>query len=171
MECALYHGSRAMNLNAALLQPKRIVVQVSRGLPGPKGQVDASDVNDAVLAWLAANDVLAVSRTAGETLSALRCVWEDNSGKVWLLDADDTAHAALFAGVTTTAGQSGAQVTVQRAGVLDAGGLNLTPGPVWLGTNGALTQTPPTGGCDLYIGAAVAGSRLILSPAEPIYSE
>jgi hypothetical protein len=51
-----------MNLNAALLQPKRIVVQVSRGLPGPKGQVDASDVNDAVLAWLAVNDLPGVVR-------------------------------------------------------------------------------------------------------------
>jgi hypothetical protein len=133
------------------------VVEVARqGQPGPPG-TDAAEAR--------------ASRVAGETLSALRGVWEDDAGAVWRLDASDAAHIALFAGITITAATAGDDVTIQRAGVLDAAGLNLTPGPVWLGTNGALTQTRPTSGFFLLLGAATAASRLILSPSLPIRLE
>jgi hypothetical protein len=148
------------------------VVEVARqGMPGPPGVVDAAAVDSAVRDWLADNSVLAVTRVAGETLSALKGVWEDDAGAVWSLDASDSAHITLFAGVTITAATAGGNVTVQRSGVLDAGGLNLTPGPVWLGVDGALTQTRPAAGFSLLLGAATAASRLILSPSLPIRLE
>ncbi|MDR2365424.1 MAG: hypothetical protein LBD68_06155 [Zoogloeaceae bacterium] len=112
-------------------------------------------------------------RVAGVALSALKAVWEDEDGKVWPLDCRDAAHVDFFVGITLTAAQAGGDITLQSDGELDASGLNLAPGPVWLGENGALTQIPPeaSGTVDLYLGAATAGSRLMLSPAEPIFLE
>jgi hypothetical protein len=108
------------------------------------------------------------SGIAGETISALRAVWEDSDGHLYLLDAHDAAHIDLFAGVSLTAALLGESLLIQRFGTLDATGLNLVPGPVWLGLNGALTQSPPETGFDLYLGAAISASRLILDPAEAV---
>lgn len=112
-----------------------------------------------------------VYRSAGETLSALKAVWEDADGAVWALDAHDAEHIELYVGLTLTSADEGEAIKVQRVGALDADGLNLTPGRVWLGDDGALTQTPPSSGISLCLGAATAGSRLTLSPARPIYLE
>jgi hypothetical protein len=162
-----------MNTETLVIERDRLeIVEVARqGLPGPQGVVDAAAVESAVRDWLADNSVLAVTRVAGETLSALRGVWEDDAGAVWLLDAQDAAHIALFAGISITSATAGDDVTIQRAGVLNASGLNLTPGPVWLGTNGALTQVRPTSGFFLLLGAATSSDRLILSPSHPIRLE
>ncbi|MDR0717521.1 MAG: hypothetical protein LBF50_08905 [Azoarcus sp.] len=112
-----------------------------------------------------------VARTAGAALSALIAVWEDEDGAVWPLDWRDAAHIDLLAGVTRTAALAGDEITIQRAGVVDAAGLGLVPGPVWIGEDGRLTQTPPVDGFDVYLGPALSGSRMILSPAEPIFLE
>lgn len=131
-------------------------VPVLRGEPGPPGpQGDATFL-----------------RTSAGELSALRAVWEDAAGVVHLLDYRDAAHIDLLAGITVTAaGAAGQPVTVQRSGVLDAAGLGLAPGRVWLGAAGALTQTPADDGFDVLIGTAVAPGRLILNPQDPINLE
>lgn len=114
----------------------------------------------------------AFQRTSGAALSALRVVWEDDSGVVHLLDYRDDAHIDLLAGITlTAAGAAGQLVTLQRAGVLDAAGLGLVPGRVWLGADGALTQTPPADGFDVLLGAAVAAGRLMLDVQDHITLE
>jgi uncharacterized protein (DUF697 family) len=110
-----------------------------------------------------------VERKAGEALSALRGVWEDEQGVVRLLDPSDEEHIGLFTGITITAGSTGETVRVQCSGVVDAESKGLVPGPVWLGVAGALVQVPPTRGVDFHLGAAVAESRLVLFPAEPIF--
>jgi hypothetical protein len=108
-------------------------------------------------------------RQAGEPLSALRAVWGDEDGAVWPLDCQDAAHVALLAGVTlSSANAAGQTVRVQREGTLEADGLALVPGPVWLGADGALTQTPPESGFDFYLGAATGEHLIFLSPTEPI---
>jgi hypothetical protein len=106
-------------------------------------------------------------RVAAQTLSALVVVWEDSAGRVQPLDAHDDEHIHLFVGVTLTAANSGAKVLIQRTGLLDMGGLNFMPGPVWLGQGGALTQTVPASGYSLQLGAALSGSRLLLDPSLP----
>ncbi|MDR3159757.1 MAG: hypothetical protein LBU11_12320 [Zoogloeaceae bacterium] len=140
----------------AFAREVEVVEYGQRGLPGPPG-ADAAESR--------------VSRVAGETLSALKVVWEDADEKVYLLDNQDAAHVALFAGIAVTSATAGNPATLQRLGVLDASGLNLTPGAVWLGAGGNLTQTPPASGFDLYIGVALSGSRLVLSPSEPVELE
>jgi hypothetical protein len=99
-------------------------------------------------------------------------VWEDPAGVVRLLDYRDAAHIDLLAGITVTAaGAAGQPVTVQRSGVLDAAGLGLVPGRVWLGADGALTQAPPADGFDVLLGSAVAGARLVFNLQDTIHLE
>ena len=112
----------------------------------------------------------AVQRLSGETLSALRAVYELD-GEVYALDYRDAAHIDLLLGITLTAADQGQPVNVQRSGVLDDAGWAWTPGRVWLGADGRLTQTPPTDGFDVLIGAATSATRITLNLTETIELE
>ena len=116
-------------------------------------------------------DGSAFIRIAGEPISALRAVYELPSGTVHPLSADDAEHIDLLAGVTVTSAATGQEITVQRSAPLDASGLNLQPGRVWLGMGGALTQTPPDTGFDTLLGYATAEQRLYIDISETILLE
>jgi len=120
----------------------------AQGIPGPAGGS-------------------ALQRSAGETLSALHFVYEI-ANQVFLLSPDDGEHIFQALGVTLTAADTGDLINVQRSGALDESSWSWTPGPVWLGAGGNLTQTPPSGGFDLMIGAAVSPTRIILNLQQPI---
>jgi len=112
----------------------------------------------------------AVQRTFGETLSALRAVYElDN--QVFALDYRDDEHIDLLLGITLTAGALGQVGNVQRSGAIDDAGWSWTPGPVWLGANGALTQVSPVDGYDVLIGSANSATRITLNLQDPINLE
>jgi len=110
-------------------------------------------------------------RQSSGPLSALRVVWEDEFGAVRLLDAGDADHIDLLCGLTITATSDAGDVTVQRSGPVDDGSWSWTPGRVWLGANGALTQTPPANRFDVLVGYAVSPTRLILDFQDPIELE
>ena len=112
----------------------------------------------------------AFQRIAGETLSALRAVYE-LGGVVRYLDPQDDDHIDLLLGLTLTAATPGAPVNIQRSGPIDDSGWSWTPGPVWLGPAGTLTQTPPADGYDVLIGAAMSATRLTLNIQPPIVLE
>lgn len=109
-------------------------------------------------------------RDAGETLSALRVVYE-LAGQVFVLDAGDAAHIDLLLGVTLTAAETGASINVQRSGAIDDASWSWQPGRVWLGAAGALTQTPPVDGFAVLIGAAVSATRITLNIQDAIQLE
>lgn len=140
-------------------QPQHVVV--TRGIPGHRGPQGVPGPAGGA----------AFIRVAAVTLSALVVVWEDAAGLVHPLDYRDEAHAALLCGLTITSAGAGQDVTVQRAGPLDAAGLGLVPGRVWLGVDGRLTQTPPQDGCDILVGNATADERIYLNFNEAIYLE
>lgn len=102
-----------------------------------------------------------VRQTSG-ALSALRVVWEDELGVVRPLDASDAGHIDLVCGLTLTGASGPADVTVQRSGPVDDAAWAWTPGRVWLGAGGALTQVVPAAGFDLVVGFAVSPTRLYL---------
>lgn len=129
-------------------------VVVTRGVPGPAGR-DGESQN--------------FTRHTPAPLSALVVVWEDPTGAVHPLDYRDDAHIDLLAGLTVTSGGAGAVVTIQRSAVLDAHGLGLAPGRVWLGVDGRLTQTPPQDGCDILVGYATADERIYIDFSEAIF--
>ena len=112
----------------------------------------------------------AFQRTAGETISALRALYELN-GQVFALDYRDADHIDLILGLSLTAADAGQPLNVQRSGVLDDNGWSWTPGRVWLGADGALTQTPPADGFDVLIGVAVSATRITLDLTDPIELE
>lgn len=135
-----------------LQQPDLLLLEHgSQGPPGPPGPDGGS----------------ALQRPAGETLSALRVVYE-LAGAVFALDYRDAEHIDLVVGVTLTAAAQGGAVNIQRSGTLDDAAWSWQPGPVWLGAAGALTQSPPTDGFDLLIGSAVSATRITLNIQDPI---
>ncbi|UZZ12458.1 hypothetical protein NDO41_08270 [Ectopseudomonas mendocina] len=112
----------------------------------------------------------AFQRQAGETLSAMRVVYE-LAGQVYALDAGDAGHIDLLLGVTVSAAESGSAINVQRSGAVDNSGWNWQPGRVWLGAAGSLTQTPPADGFVVLIGAAVSATRITLNIQDAIQLE
>lgn len=109
----------------------------------------------------------ALQRTAGATLSALVVVYEED-GEVFALDKDDDANIDQLLGLTVTAADLGEPINVQRSGEVNNSGWALTPGRVYLGASGALTQTPATNGNDVLIGRAVSATRLLLDIQDTI---
>jgi hypothetical protein len=141
-------------------QPAPPAVVVTRGIPGPQGrQGEPGPAGGA-----------SVQRTAGSNLSALLAVYE-LGGVVRALSADDAVHIDLMLGITLTAAQAGEPVNVQRLGAIEDSGWNWEPGRVFLGANGALTQTPPTSGFDVLIGSATSPTRIALNLQDPISLE
>lgn len=122
-----------------------------QGIPGPAGGA-------------------AVERVAGETISALRVVYELD-GRVFALDYRDAEHIDLLLGVTLTAASAGAAVNVQRTGDLSDSGWAWQPGRIYLGQAGLLTQHPAETGYSLLIGSAVSATRILLNLQDPIELE
>ena len=114
-----------------------------QGIPGPAGGT-------------------AVARVAGETLSALRVVYEVD-GEVFLLDSTDDVHIDQLLGLTITSGAASENVNVQLVGAVDDASWSWTPGRVYLGASGFLTQTPPDAGYLVLVGYAVSATRLVLN--------
>ncbi len=144
-----------------LVEPEPEVLIVAAGDQGPPGAKGADGAPGPA-------GGATVRRTAGETLSALRAVYELD-GSVFLLAPDDEDHIDLLLGITITAAASGSPVNVQLIGALDDDAWSLIPGLVWLGASGTLTQIPPTSGFDVRIGSAVSTSRVTLNIEEPVW--
>jgi len=135
-----------------------IVTAGAQGPMGPQGQIGPAGGS-------------AFTRRAGETISALTAVYEDSLGIVYPLSNTDEINIDLLAGIAITGAHAGADITIQRSGPLDASGLNLQPGRVWLGMDGALTQTPPENGFDTLLGYATAEQRIYIDISESIQLE
>ena len=133
----------------------QILSVAEQGPPGPPGPAGPSGATTFV-------------RQSAGALSAMRIVWEDEAGVVFALDSADDGHIDLLCGITLTATSDAGPVTVQRTGAVDDSAWDWTPGRVYLGANGAPTQSPPTTGFDVLIGTAVSPTRIILNFQDPI---
>lgn len=108
-----------------------------------------------------------VSLTAGVNLSALRAVTTDANGNA-VYASNDTKNNAVVVGLTSAAATAGNAVSVRTAGIVEDAVWSWTKGPVFLGSNGALTQTAPTGGAIIVqIGRALTTTKLQID-IEPI---
>lgn len=107
-----------------------------------------------------------LSLTAGVNLSALRAVTTDGSGNA-VYASNDTLANAVVVGLTETAATAGNAVSVRTAGIVEDANWAWTKGPVFLGTNGALTQTAPTGGAIVVQVARAITATKILIDVEP----
>jgi hypothetical protein len=89
-----------------------------------------------------------------------------------VLDPHDADHIDLICGLTLTATAGVGDVTVQRGGPVDDGAWSwASPGRVYLGASGTLTQTPAADGYDVLVGYAVSPTRIYLDIQDPIFLE
>ncbi len=84
-------------------------------------------------------------------------------------DCGNPADAFAVAGITLQAVASGTTVQVQTYGELTETSWNWLVGqPVYLGTAGQLTQTPPSAAFILVVGIPVTATTLLLDIQQPI---
>ena len=112
---------------------------------------------------------ITTTRRAAATVSALRLVSEQADGVRPLNPADDDSVAGML-GVTITAADEGDMVRLRSlAGdsITDAAWA-WTPGFVFAGPNGTLTQIVPVAGWEIVVGYAPSPTRLNLTFDEPL---
>jgi hypothetical protein len=103
-------------------------------VPGPAGPPGSGEGGAAVV----------VTGTAGTALSGHRAVVRNTSGAWVYADNQTAGHIGLPIGITTGAAASGDPVSVVMVGELTEPSWSWTPGPIFLGAAGALTQSVPT---------------------------
>lgn len=124
------------------------------GLQGPQGTPGAGGAQTIVY-------------NAGEPISGHKVVRMD-SGLVYIADSSNDAHLGQAIGISTNAASIGNPVTVQTIGeITDASLVFSTPGPVFVGTNGAVTQTAPSTGWIQRVGTALDSDSLLINFETP----
>lgn len=123
-------------------------------------------VNENITLNIESGGLVAVSQdltlTAGENLSALRAVTTNSSGQA-VYASNATLADAQVVGITLGAASSTQQVGVKTFGPMSDASWNWTKGAVYLGTNGQLTQTAPSGGAVIVqVGRALTATQLFV---------
>lgn len=109
-----------------------------------------------------------VVRTAGETISALKAVYELD-GQVFALDSQDVDHAPLYLGIAVSSATTGLDVVIQRAGTIDDASWTWPGGEVFVGLAGTLTYIAPVTGFKLIVGNSPSPQRINLTFDTPVY--
>jgi hypothetical protein len=108
--------------------------------------------------------------TASINLSALRAVILDNAGQFAYADSGTPSHAYRVAGILPYAISQGTEGVAYRLGEISDAVWNWARGsPIYLGTNGQLTQSPPTTGFLLVLAQPVSATTINLQPPSPIF--
>lgn len=111
------------------------------------------------------------SGVAAVALSGHRVVTPQTNGQLNYASNDNLAHLAAPLWITSGAASSGASVEVLLFGLMIEPSWSWTPGPVYLGTNGQLTQTPPAAPGAVFIaqvGTATSPTSLFVDRAPSI---
>lgn len=108
------------------------------------------------------------SFVASETISGFKVVKENSSGSVSLADKDQSDYGASIIGVSTTSGGAGSSINVLRLGKIEDYSLNLTTGPLFLGSNGDITSSIPTSGIIVQVGSAIGTGIAEINIGVPI---
>jgi len=99
---------------------------------------------------------------ASTSLSALRCITTDGSGLAKYATPDTLANSVVI-GISTTSASTGQNITIKTSGQITDASWNWTKGAIYLGANGALTQTAPTGGSIIvHVAKAITATTLII---------
>jgi hypothetical protein len=99
---------------------------------------------------------------ASTSLSALRCITTDSSGLAKYATPDSLANSVVI-GISTTAASTGQNITIKTSGQITDASWNWTKGAIYLGANGVLTQTAPSGGSIVvHVAKAITATTLII---------
>lgn len=109
------------------------------------------------------------TRQAETSISALRLV-SDHAAGVRYTDLSDDASVAAVLGVAITAAAPGGTVRIKTSPGehIDDNSWAWTPGFVFAGPNGTLTQIVPASGWEIVVGYAPSPTRLNLTFDEPL---
>lgn len=106
--------------------------------------------------------------TVGATpLSGHSAVAVDAAGLLIQADCTNPAHRGAVLGLLANAYSPGDQVVVQTAFTLEHSGWTWSPGPVFVGTAGQLTQTLPVGAVFSQVVAHALSATLVLIDLQP----
>lgn len=110
----------------------------------------------------------ATTVTVGSTaLSGHSVVGVDASGLLIKADCTDPAHQGAVLGLLANAYSPGDQAVVQTAFTLEHAGWTWTPGPLFVGAAGQLTQALPVGAVFSQVVAQALSSTLVLVDVQP----
>lgn len=99
---------------------------------------------------------------AAQDISALRCITTDGTGKAVYANNNTLANAMVI-GISSTAATTGTNVTIKTTGLMTDAFWSFTKGPVFLGTNGTLTQTAPSNGSFVVqVARAITATTIII---------
>lgn len=99
---------------------------------------------------------------ASTSISALRCITTDSSGLAKYATPDTLANAVVI-GISTTSGITGDTITIKTSGQITDASWSWTKGAIYLGANGALTQTAPSGGSIVvHVAKAITATKIII---------
>lgn len=101
---------------------------------------------------------------AGHILSGHRLVVPDTGDAVVYADHDTLSDLGRPIWLTLGAAAQGAPVDLAWYGTVTESSWSWTLGPIYVGDNGLLTQTPPTSGYSRQIGAAIDSNTIWLDP-------
>lgn len=107
---------------------------------------------------------------AATTIGGGRVVrFDPTSGGRWILaDHTDPDAAGAQLAVSLGAAIAGAQLAARAAGIITDPAFSYTPGPLFLGTAGALVSTPPTSGFLREVAHATAPTTIVVEPEAAI---
>ena len=109
-----------------------------------------------------------VQLTAAQALGGHRAV-RVRAGQADYADCREVGAPHALLGVTTAAVSAGQAATIQQSGVMTEPAWRWQPGrPVFLGEQGALTQTAPASGVISVVGVALSAQSVALGLRAPI---
>lgn len=158
----LAEGSNLYYTNARADARVAIGIAAHAAAPDPHPQYLTQAEGDARYALSGAGLVL----TASGAISALRMVVADG-GNGRYPDTSAAADAGRVVGMSTTSAASGDPFGVLTKGEHVDAGWSWSPGPVFCGASGVLTQSPSTGWV-LEVGRALSATRLLVDVKTPL---
>jgi hypothetical protein len=112
---------------------------------------------------------LVTSFEAAIALSGHRVMITSGDGTCNYASSDNVSHALKIVGISTGAAAQGAAINLQNSGRMTEPTWNWIPEqPVFCGTTGNLTQTPPTTGFQCVVAVAESATSIIVRISEPI---
>jgi hypothetical protein len=135
-------------------QISQFIVQGDPWMPTPTSTPDSGQLTEPIV--------------AATSLSALRVVTLDDSGQLIYADSGNLNHAFALIGILPAAVGLGNSIAVLTDGSLSDTNWNWNPRvPIFLGSNGQLTQTVPSSGFLVQVARAIAPTLIDFEIQQP----
>jgi hypothetical protein len=110
-----------------------------------------------------------VEHTVAYSMSGHRMVILNENQEAEYASSANPFHANKIIGMTTQAAING-EIGIQTAGELEEPSWSwILDIPIWLSTDGLLSQTPPSTGFCLIIGFPITATKMFINIREPIF--